>query len=147
MVRGCNDINVIEFKRNTHYPTLRSILQSVRLSCRQSVTVTFTLDSKYVLGNHDQYDWNKLYGKGNVWRFGSKRKEEFWAWRYLPFYDRFEVVKYQREGGNFYWGEEVKVKPNKPIELDNSWFSLPIPLPAYFGGTSKTPHEIIIECQ
>ena len=134
----------LTFEPNRHYPTLRSLLYSLRLALRGYVEIKFTHESKYILGDSDQFDWNKLYGMGNIWRFGKWRKEQFWAWRYLPLTDNFEVVKYYREGGHIRWGEIVTVQTNEEKILHNVWFSLPIPLPTYFGGNRRTPNKIEI---
>lgn len=76
-------------------------------------TYYFTEDSKYILSEEDQLDWNKLTGIASL-PFNPQKRSVMCGWRYNPTTELFEVAPY-------YHGDD-----GKPHHLGPEfWFAVP----------------------
>lgn len=102
---------------------------------RIEVTLEFSEESKYYMGNVNQFDWLKAFGC----KSGTKtitNREFIIAYRYIPMNDVFQVCQYIREPITGFTVSYIKeVKSGKVT------FGLPLkyrfPVAPYAGGNEK----------
>lgn len=131
----------IHHKQGRHYATLRSLAALYFISLFYSrCKLHFTNESIYNLHGVDQYDWNKVVGRGGLnYKHGRRKTEQFLVWRYNRIKERFEITEYGRKNYEMYWDV---ARPNE------GWVSLKflkstLPLGGYFGGNKTAPTDLI----
>lgn len=133
--------------KGRHYCNLSSLLKLYYVSLfRQynTLEIHFSDKSKYDLKDGDQWDWNKIIGRGGLkYNRGERKTEQFLVWRYNIKDNQFEVTEYWRQDYKFDYTRKLKITDgSKPIVTDISFAYSFLPLGGYFGGNEVAPNDL-----
>ena len=136
----------VEHKKGKHNVGILDKIRIYFISLfRKKLIIKFTEDSKYDLKDEDQYDFNKIVGRGGliVNSKGIRKTEQFLVWRYNIKEDVFEVTQYWRKDYKFDYNRDlIKMRVNQEEEFDLSFLKSPIPSGGHFGGNEVAPNDL-----
>lgn len=133
----------VKHKQGRHYATIGSLIKVYLLSLLKpkKVEIVFDEKSKYNLFSNDNWDWNKVLGRGGLkYKNGARKEEQFIVWRFIPELNQFHVAKYGREDYQMVLPKKWDTIFSKgSVIVDTSNLKSIFPLGGYFGGNMFAP--------